>query len=159
MNIRHLLVETYAYMPPANILADVSEAEAMRKVSQTVHSIAEIVAHIEFWQDWFLKRSRGEAIPMIQSAALGWPAASNEGWPALRERFLAGLNTAASLADDTQRLEQRIAPEIEFPPLGEYTLADVLVHIAAHNAHHLGQIITLRQLMGKWPPSSGSWTW
>jgi hypothetical protein len=34
-----------------------------------------------------------------------------------------------------------------------------LVHVANHNAHHLGQIVLLRQLMGRWPPPSGSWTW
>ena len=146
-------------MPPAQILADISEADAMSKVSETVHSIAEIVAHIEFWQDWFLKRSRGEGIPMVQSAALGWPEVSSGRWPELRDQFVEGLNEAATLGDDTQRLEQRIDPPIEFPPLAEYTLGDALVHTAAHNAHHLGQIITLRQVMGKWPPSTGSWTW
>jgi hypothetical protein len=28
-----------------------------------------------------------------------------------------------------------------------------------HNAHHLGQIILLRQLFGAWPPPSGRFTW
>ena len=37
------------------------------------------------------------------------------------------------------------------------TKRDVLV--ATHNAHHLGQVILLRQLLGAWPPPAGSWTW
>ena len=52
MDIRHFLVETHAHMPPAQILEDVSEADAMRRLSETIHSIAEIVAHMGFWQDW-----------------------------------------------------------------------------------------------------------
>jgi hypothetical protein len=31
--------------------------------------------------------------------------------------------------------------------------------MATHTAHHLGQIIVLRQLLGAWPPPAGSWTW
>jgi hypothetical protein len=34
-----------------------------------------------------------------------------------------------------------------------------LLSAALHNTHHLGQIITLRQLMGVWPPPSGTITW
>jgi uncharacterized damage-inducible protein DinB len=52
-----------------------------------------------------------------------------------------------------------VSPPIEFPPLASYSIGDVLVHVATHNSHHLGQVIVLRQLMGKWPPPAGSWTW
>jgi uncharacterized damage-inducible protein DinB len=40
-----------------------------------------------------------------------------------------------------------------------YTTRDALVHVAHHNAYHLGQIVSLRQAMGVWPPASGGWTW
>jgi len=36
---------------------------------------------------------------------------------------------------------------------------DWFLHVATHNAHHLGQVILLRQLTGAWPPPAGSWTW
>ena len=36
---------------------------------------------------------------------------------------------------------------------------DALVHVAHHNAYHLGQIVSLRQAMGLWPPAGGGWTW
>jgi uncharacterized damage-inducible protein DinB len=52
-----------------------------------------------------------------------------------------------------------VTPPIEFPPLTHYTIADALTHVATHNAHHLGQVILLRQLAGTWPPPAGSWTW
>jgi uncharacterized damage-inducible protein DinB len=159
MDLRHLFTETYVHMPPANVLADLAEADAARKSSDGLHSIAEVLAHMEFWQAWFLKRCRGEAIPMIESAALGWPAAPPDDWLSLRDRFLAGLNSAVAFAGDPSQLDERITPAIEFPSLASYTVRDALVHVAAHNSHHLGQIITFRQLMGIWPPASGSWTW
>jgi len=28
-----------------------------------------------------------------------------------------------------------------------------------HNSHHLGQIITMRRLLGLWPPPGGTITW
>lgn len=70
-------------------------------------------------------------------------------------RFVSGLDAAAldSVGDRV------IAPAIEFPPLAGYTVRDALVHIAQHNSHHLGQVILLRQIMGRWPPPSGAWTW
>lgn len=159
MNIRHLLIDTFTYMPPANILADLSEEEANLRLGKAPHSIAEIVAHMRFWQDWFLKRCKGEAEPMVTSASLGWPQVNPSDWIELRQSFLAGLEDAASYTDKDDVLRQRLEPAIEFPPLAEYCVLDALVHMATHNAHHFGQIVTLRQAMGMWPPPTGSWTW
>jgi uncharacterized damage-inducible protein DinB len=74
----------------------------------------------------------------------------------VHDRFVAGLERAAAFGD---RSERPLAPAIDFPPLAHYTIGDAIVHIAQHNSHHLGQVILLRQLMGLWPPPSGSWTW
>lgn len=157
MNLTHLLTDTYVHMPPAQMLAGLSEADAESRTGQAPHSIAEIVAHLDFWQNWFLKRCRGEAEPMASSAALGWPGVAPGQWPAIHDRFLAGLQQATELTSGDVRI--RVQPPIEFPPLGEYTVEDALVHVAVHNAHHLGQVVLLRQMLGLWPPASGSWTW
>jgi hypothetical protein len=63
MSARELLLDTLAYMPPARILGDLAPDEASRRVAAATHSIAEIVAHAAFWQDWFLARCRGSATP------------------------------------------------------------------------------------------------
>ena len=34
-----------------------------------------------------------------------------------------------------------------------------ILQAAMHSGHHLGQIITMRQLMGLWPPPGGTITW
>jgi uncharacterized damage-inducible protein DinB len=159
MHLRNLLVDTHAHMPPAQILEDLAEQHAAQRISNMPHSIAEVLAHVEFWQNWFLKRCRGEEAPFPESAALGWPAVSAENWNGIRERFLKGLEAAAAFDAHPDLLEKPIHPAFEFPPMADYTIRDALLHLANHNSHHLGQIVTLRQLLGVWPPAKGSWTW
>jgi len=155
MHPRELLIDTVAHIPTARALEGLSITDAEQHTTGLAHSIAEIVAHMSFWQDWFCDRCAGSATPIAATAALGWPDVSTGSWPSLHARFLSGLERAAAL----DGLDNPVAPAIEFPPLAHYTVRDAVVHIAQHNAHHLGQIILLRQLMGRWPPPSGSWTW
>ena len=159
MSVRELLVETLAHIPPASALDGLTAAAAEERVPGANHSIAEIVAHVNFWATWFCNRCEGIRAPMVTSAANGWPAVAPGSWPELHAQFLSTLERAASLGDDPARLVSPIAPPIEFPPLASYTIRDALVHIGQHNAHHLGQVIVLRQIVGLWPPPAGSWTW
>jgi uncharacterized damage-inducible protein DinB len=159
VNIRELLIEPLTHIPPALALERLRAEDAERRVGGANHSIAEIVAHMGFWQDWFVQRCSGTAAPMVQRAAAGWPDVAPGTWPQWHAQFLAGLDRAAACAEPATRLDEAVAPAIEFPPLAQYTIRDALVHIASHNAHHLGQVIVLRQLAGQWPPPAGSWTW
>ena len=159
MPIRELLLDTIAHKPPLEILEAVAPDEAVRSPAEGLHSIAAILAHMEFWQSWSLGRCEGSAVPIVAHAEMGWPDVAVDGWPALLARFEAGLMRAVALGEDAARLSRRVTPPIEFPPLAHYTIHDALVHIAQHNSHHLGQIITNRQLLRSWPPPSGSFTW
>ena len=157
--IRELLKETYIHHQPSAILDGLSPEEATRKVDSAPHSIADILGHLTFWQDWFLARCRGEAEPMASSADAGWPVVTVSEWDAVRRRFLGGLDAAIELGEDASQRSQPLSPPVDFPPMAHYTVGDALTHLAVHNAHHLGQIVTLRQLTGKWPPPAGAWTW
>jgi len=157
MNLREFLVAPIGYLAPDKTLEGLSDADAERRIPGVTHSIAEIVAHLAFWQDWFFDRCSGEPAPMAGSAAEGWPAVSPGSWNEVRSRFLARLNQLAELADTD--INRPLSPPIEFPPLASYTVGEALIHVATHNAHHLGQVIVLRQMLGSWPPPAGSWTW
>ena len=156
MNGRELLIDTLPHIPPAHALEQLGTADAERRLAGAGHSIAEIVAHMSFWQDWFCRRCDGVGEPMPAPAARGWPDVRSGSWPDVHARFAAGLECGAALVD---RRDHVITPAIEFAPLAGYTVRDALVHIAQHNSHHLGQVILLRQLMALWPPPAGSWTW
>jgi uncharacterized damage-inducible protein DinB len=159
MNPRELLIDTFAFAPPAQILDGLTPEQAERHADGLTHSIAEIVAHMAFWQNWFCRRLDGIHEPMVGSAALGWPEAAPGAWEDLKLHFLAGLERVAARGTAGAGLDRPITPAIEFPPLANYTTRDTLVHVAHHNAYHLGQIVSLRQAMGLWPPAGGGWTW
>ncbi len=152
--LRELLKDTFAYIQPAVALDDLAADDAMRKVAGAAHCVAEIVAHLAFWQDWFLARCDGEGRSMVAAADV-----DAAGWIPLRAQFLLGLDTAVALSEDAARVDHPISPAIDFPPLAGYTVRDALTHIAVHNAHPLGQVVTLRQMIGRWPPPAGPWTW
>jgi uncharacterized damage-inducible protein DinB len=157
--MRELLIETLTYLSPVHALADLATDDAERRLEGANHSIAELVAHMDFWQAWFCRRCEGIGEPMVATATQGWPDVARGSWPAVRQRFLDNLERAAALGADGTRLNEPVVPPVEFPPLAGYTIRDALVHVAQHNAHHLGQVILLRQLMRLWPPPSGSWSW
>ena len=159
MHIRSLLIDTHPHMASEPALADLTPVQAACRLPDAPHSIAEIVAHMAFWQTWFLDRCEGRDAPLVTPAGLGWPAVDEAGWEAVRAGFLAGLQRAVALGESDTRREMLLAPAIEFPPLARYTVGDALTHVAMHNAHHLGQIITLRQLIRAWPPPGGGFTW
>ena len=158
MHLHAVLRGAHAYLMPTAALAGLSAAHAAER-SQSGHSIAEIVAHMAFWQDWFLDRCDGIARSAPVPAALGWPVVTDAEWGAVQERFEQGFARALAMADDEARTTRAVEPPIEFDHLAQYTTGDVLTHLALHNAHHVGQVITLRQQLGTWPPPAGSWTW
>jgi uncharacterized damage-inducible protein DinB len=157
MNVREHLLSTHAHLPAQPALDGLTAADAERRVSGLPHSIAEIVAHMAFWQDWWHKRCVGKPAPLPASAAFGWPPVKPNSWPELQSQFLDRQQQLVALGDGD--VSKTVTPPVEFPPLARYTIEDALIHIVAHNAHHLGQVITLRQLLGVWPPPAGSWTW
>ena len=59
MNYREHLSSSVAYLAPAKALEGLATEDAERRLSGATHSIAEIVAHMAFWQDWFLARCLG----------------------------------------------------------------------------------------------------
>jgi uncharacterized damage-inducible protein DinB len=159
MHLHSILRGAHSYLEPSAALAGISTDVAHRKPSHTPHSIAEIVAHMAFWQQWFLDRCDGLAIPAPERAALGWPAVAGGEWETILARFEAGLRRGVALADDQPRAALPLKPALEFDHLRKYTTSDALIHVALHNAHHVGQVVTLRQQQGAWPPPAGSWTW
>ena len=158
MQAEELFTSTLAHLAPEKALEALTAEQAETRFANAPHSIAELVAHMNFWQDWFLARIRGEAVPMAESASLGWPEVVPGSWPDLRDHFVEGIWDAVEIAK-SQALSSPLSPAIDFGPMADYSIQDALVHIAAHNSHHLGQVILLRQLQGWWPPPAGSWTW
>jgi uncharacterized damage-inducible protein DinB len=159
------LIGSSAFAPAKSILQAVSESSAHEKPAAAAgaapRSIYEEVWHMAFWQEISLDWVQGKPTPYPVHASEGFPVDASEPWDDLRERFLAGTQNAAAIANDTERLDVLVAcptnPERNRP--ADMTVREQLESLAAHNAYHLGRVVLLRQLLGIWPPPDGGDSW
>jgi len=123
------------YLSPSEILSDLTEEQAMTVPAGSPYSIAQIVAHMNYWQARRFAILRGEpwqdAEHLIDTFAPPAPGT----WDQLVAHFLGDLAAIKEMADAKQTYSY--------------------VHRALHNGYHLGQIALLRQIQGIWPPASG----
>lgn len=150
-----------AFLNPADILDGLSAEQASAKSHGLPHSIADIVAHVLHWQEWANGCAVAGFTGIAEHAADGWPAVSADDWDRLRSRFVASIEGAKRIATESPSLGERLLPlGVEKPEsLAGWSRGSGLLTVAVHTAHHLGQIITIRQLMGLWPPPGGTITW
>ena len=130
-------------------LEGLSAQDAGRVPPGLPHSVLHILAHVQLWQAHLLSGARGENPPDVAHAQDGWP--NTPDWDALQAEFwrdLAALQTLARDPGFTRSSDHTGRP---------WSLR--LLHFAGHNVHHLGQIITVRQALGLWPPPGGGDTW
>jgi uncharacterized damage-inducible protein DinB len=157
------LIGNSAFAPPRSILQSISDKTAQEKPSAAAgappHSIYDEVWHMAFWQEISLDWVQGKPTPYPVHAAEGFPANCDESWDDLRERFLAGTQNAAAIANDTERLDLEVPCPRHDEPLRIMTVREQLESLAAHNGYHLGRIVLLRQLLDSWPPPDGGDSW
>ena len=148
------------HLEPAAIVDGLTADQASARPDGLPHSIAEIVAHICYWQEWFNDCAVAGFTGIAKHAADGWPAVSPDGWDALRTRYVSAVEDAKRIAEKSGSLAEPILPPgVDVPVLARESRGAGLLHGAMHSSHHLGQIITIRQLLGLWPPPGGTLTW
>ena len=118
------------------------------------HSVAGIVAHVGYWQTYLLSVFRGEDPDWVESADESWPggvAQNSKDWEALKLSLLRDMDSLAAYAQDESFMQQH-------DPEGRFRIVP-LTSFAGHGLYHLGQVVTVRQLIGAWPPPGGGDTW
>lgn len=159
------LIGDSAHTPPSHLLDNLTEELVRRRVAGAPHSIYAEVWHAAFWQQQALDRIDGTETSFPEHNDLTFPSEQQErveAWTALRERFLASAERAATIANSPQVGElERVVRCLSAPgqPIRHMTVREQLESTAAHNAYHLGRVVLLLQMMGKWPPPSGGLTW
>lgn len=146
-----------AYVSPMTAIEAVTAAHARKRAKHGLATIWEQLAHMVFWQDVMLTRMRGQVPPPVPHDVDGWPKmppvkGQDEAWAGLVEHFAVGLKEAEKVARKA-KLANKMGPKLK------RTFADQIMHLSIHNAYHAGQIVSLRRLIGNWPPPSGGATW
>jgi len=117
------------------------------------HSIFQLLAHTSYWQNWVLQWLDGEDPAVPKHAAGSWPSnlgpENPEEWKREVRNFRAGLD----------KLEGQCRKVDLLGAIGKTSRLQMLHAAASHTSYHIGQVVMLRQLLGKWPPPSGGLTW
>jgi uncharacterized damage-inducible protein DinB len=128
------------------------------------YSIYELVFHMNYWMDHELARLTGASPAYPEHAAESWPRSaeppSEDEWRVVETRFGALLQRMIELARDEAGAARPVAITSSAPHANQgSTQRDVLWQTVVHNAYHLGQVATVRRMLGVWPPAGGGDTW
>jgi uncharacterized damage-inducible protein DinB len=144
------LIEAWSSFTPATrALEGLTPEQAVAKLDGWPHSIAEVVAHMLYWQRSDFETIETGAEPENPTPDEDFPTVAAEDWPLVKDAFLASLERSKAMARDAALLERPILD-------GGFTVGLRMVWFTGHNAYHLGQVVFMRRVLGAWPPPSGS---
>ena len=143
---------------------DVALELAGRRIENFPHSIWQLVAHMNYWMGYELKRIRGEAPKYPEHAAESWPAQgappSEQEWRAAVAAFKNLLSEFGVLAESSPEvLSRQVAATYPGHTKISSSLQAMLWQIVVHNSYHIGQVAMLRRMLDAWPPQGGGDTW
>lgn len=133
-------------MPRERLLAGLRFEQVTARSGGAPHSIYDELWHAAQWQRIVVERDE-DAGEQWSEGGDPFPGAAPEHereWLALVEMFLTGARQAAEWGESVGGGDEELEPD--------WTVADVLASLAAHNAYHFGKIVALRQALGAWPP-------
>ena len=138
-----------------NTFKNLSAADAAWKPDGVNNSIWGIVRHLNFYNERYLKRFKGEQVEESEmensETFAGVSNAAEEDWQAEIERFdrvMSGWRSAFEAADE-EKFRQIYDEE------SQTNWAEIVGLMNTHHAHHGGQIVILRKLQGSWDSSKG----
>lgn len=126
------------FVPTKIAITGLTAEQSNWKDSTENHSIAELVSHLTFWNEAFLKDINGEEFSdSDMENELTFEIYSEKEW-----------KSAVSKLDSIQTEFEQIMEKVNEEQLSELA-ADILT-MTAHNAYHTGQIIYIRKRKGWW---------
>jgi hypothetical protein len=145
-----LLEGGQAYAKPETIVAGIPVEARGRRPDGLDHSLWQLLEHLRLSQRDILDFCVAEAYKELDWPGEYWPASAeppdDEAWEKSVAGFLLDLDEAKKLVVD---------PNVDLfaivPHGTTQTWLRELLLVADHNAHHLGQMIIVRKLLGAWP--------
>lgn len=133
--------------------------EALNKLSEeqsfesdsSNHNIREIVNHLIFWNERYLKRFKGDELRKLdgensESFTNEWAETSSMNLESLKDKLYVVLNEwkLVITASNEAKLTGPISKD------RDESWYSLLSNINIHNSYHIGQIVTLRKQQGNW---------
>ena len=139
-----------AFMGPEKILAGLTAEVACQCPTGSPHSAAQVVAHIDFWQNYILDTLSGVEVPEVEHYNLSWPAVDPGQWELIKTRTLSNL----------EQLQRIALEESERVLKDNQTVGYTLETYMTHSSYHWGQVVLLRRMLDpNWPAPGDSFTW
>lgn len=138
-----------------NAVRNLTADEAAWRPENTDNSIWEILAHLNFYNDAYLKRFQGIAVDYsgIENSETfaADETVSEKSWQAELEKFDSVMSEWRALleAAEETKFDEAVSATNKSP------WSAVISDINLHNAHHGGQIVLLRKLQGSWDAAKG----
>lgn len=128
-------------------VARLSPAEALWRPARGRKCVWELVLHLAYWRYAVLRHVAESEPAKFPRSPSNWPrlprVPDEAAWSADR-RLLSGYEAALAVA--ARRLDEAELSQIS--PIGRHhTRRDLLMGVALHDAHHVGQIQLMKKLM------------
>jgi uncharacterized damage-inducible protein DinB len=138
------------FVPLRTALEGVTAEQAnWRPAGEGANTIAEIVAHLNFYKRRLLQRLRGEEANydgFTNDDTFKHRSTDEAGWKA-------AVAEMESIHAELTGILSKLDAEAFDRPLPKQALGLQLNSILLHDAHHGGQIVYIRKLQGSWPAS------
>jgi len=138
-----------------NAVKDLTAEQANWKTENLDNSIWEILSHLNFYNEAYLKRFKGidYVYPTSENSETfsSVESATEDAWRAEIERFDSIMSEWRNLleAADENKFNEAVSAT------NKSLWSSLLAHVNVHNAHHGGQIVLLRKLQGSWDTKQG----
>lgn len=163
MTTKEILIEQFTacydengwFVALKNALENLSAERAAWKPESSDNSIWEILSHLNFYNERYLKRFKKIE---LENSHIGndetFSSAENateEAWAAEVERFDAIMSEWRNLLESAEetKFDEAVSATNETP------WSSLVSHVNTHNAHHGGQIVLLRKLQKSWDAGRG----
>jgi uncharacterized damage-inducible protein DinB len=133
-----------------NAVEGLTPKQAAWKNSETDHSIAEIVNHLNFWNNHVLNLFKGIENPKMEGNNDS-TFESGVQWLDIEMRYNQLLTEWYDAVNNCEeaKLDQPVSEE------NKGTWIGTLSSITLHNVYHIGQIVAIRKIQGSWDPKHG----
>lgn len=140
------------FVPLSIALDGLTPEQAAWQEPTTINSIWQIVNHLSFWNERWLKRFQGIMIPLE-------PVDNNSTFDLLKHNctlteWQEAIDKLNSVLSEWRRAISECSESKFLTPIPNYELDApwwaAISNLVTHNAYHIGQIVQIRKIQGSW---------